>query len=310
MYKIKILVFLIIVFFLRFENAFSLENKILVKVNNEIITSIDIVNEIKYLKTINPSINELNENQIIEISKNSLIREKIKKIKVENFFDEITLENKYFDVLVRNTYKQLGLKSIKEFETYLTNNEILFEKVKKKTAIDAYWNKIIYEKFSSKIKVNEKEIKLRILSNDNQKIDSYELYEILFNIPNKEKLDEKFKIIKNDIKKKGFKNAALIHSISDSGKNGGNLGFVNSKSINKKILREINKLQIGDYTRPIIIPGGFLILKLNNIKKSEEKVNIDSEIERLKILEMNKQLNQYSNLYFNKIKKDIVINEK
>jgi peptidyl-prolyl cis-trans isomerase SurA len=312
MYRTKsfIIIFIILLNFFKFEETLSIENKILVKINNDIITSLDIINEIKYLKSINPGINSLEESQIIDVAKNSIIRHKIKKIVVRKNFDEIFLEDKYLEVLTRGTYSSLGLKSVEDFKIYLKNNKIPFDIVRDKITIDAYWNKIIYEKFSSKIEINENDIKKRILANGNKIIDSYELYEILFNILDKERLDEKFNLINQDIKKKGFENAALIHSISDSSKKGGNMGFINAKSINQKILKEIKKLNIGEHTNPITIPGGFLILKINNIKKVEKKIDLKSEIERLKVSEMNKRLNQYSILYFNKIKKDIIINEK
>ena len=69
----------------------------------------------------------------------------------------------------------------------------------------------------------------------------------------------------------------------------------------------VAKLNIGEYTKPQLIPGGFLILKLNDVKKNEVSVNIEDEIKKLIKIKTNQQLNQYSNIYFNKIKKNIKI---
>ena len=111
----------------------------------------------------------------------------------------------------------------------------------------------------------------------------------------------------NEINEKGFENAALIHSISESKSLGGDLGWIEENMINKNLKNAIKDLKKGEFTDPQVIPGGFIILKLKDIKKENISMNIDSELKKLIKIKTNQQLNQFSNIYFNKIKKDIKI---
>ena len=196
-----------------------------------------------------------------------------------------------------------------EFIRYLNSHDVKIETVKNKLANEALWNQIIYKKFFSKVKIDKDKIKNEIEKNKSN-INSYLLYEIIFNLNENSKLDEVYKKIKKSISINGFENTASIFSISDSSKTGGRIGWINESSINKKIQKQIINTKIGEFTKPIIIPGGFLILQVKDKKKIEQEIDINSEIE-LKIRALrNQQLNQYSNIYFNKIKKNITIYEK
>ena len=137
----------------------------------------------------------------------------------------------------------------------------------------------------------------------------YFLSEIVFNL-DKENLDEKFKKIKEAIEKNGFENAATLYSISDSSKTGGKLGWVKFNSLSEVIKKELLKIKKNNFTYPIVIPGGFLILKIEDEEEIKSEIkNIEAEIESISMEMTNKQLNQYSNIYFNKIKKEYEINE-
>jgi peptidyl-prolyl cis-trans isomerase SurA len=115
--------------------------------------------------------------------------------------------------------------------------------------------------------------------------------------------------INEEINNNGFENAAFEHSISETAKTGGKLEWINENKLNELILKNISDLKIGDHTTPIRIPSGFLILKVEDIKEIEKKIDIEKEL-NLRIRSMqNQQLNQYSNIYFNKVKKNILINE-
>ena len=138
---------------------------------------------------------------------------------------------------------------------------------------------------------------------------SYNLSEILFNLKKGEQVNKKFETIKKDIEEKGFSNAALMHSISSSSKLGGKLGWIDATALNKKLNKKVSILSIGDFTDPFILPGGFLILKLNNLKKIKKKFDINEELNKVIKIKSNEQLNQFSNIYFNKIKKDIKIDK-
>ena len=169
------------------------------------------------------------------------------------------------------------------------------------------WNRLIYLKFNKKVKIDEEKIKKEISEKKSQK--EYFLYEILFSIDDGEKLDEKYNLIKDTISKEGFSKAALLYSISNTSKNDGQLGWIKESSINENILGELEKIEIRNFTKPIIIPGGFLILKIDETREINEVVDLEREIQIIIKNKTNQQLNQFSNIYFNKIKKNLLINE-
>jgi len=305
---LKILILLILLFNSNYNNSSAIESKIIVKINDKIITNIDIKNEANYLIALNPKLKTLKENKIFEIAKSSLIREKIKELETSRLNQNIISKN-YLDSIIEKIYKNIGLKSKNEFIDHIANFKISISSVEKKLTNEALWNQLIYQKFYPKIKVDENKIKNEIKSYK-QYSNSYLLYEILFSTKENEKSIDLYNRIEKSISENGFENTASIFSISDSSKTGGRLGWIDESSVNKKILKEISVLKIGEYTKPILLPGGFLILKVDDKKSVEKKIDIENElIQRIKATQ-NEQLNQYSNIYFNKIKKDIKISEK
>jgi peptidyl-prolyl cis-trans isomerase SurA len=306
--KKRFLLFVGLVFFIFNSNSNSLENKILVKIENQIITSIDVNNEYKYLVALNPSIKNSKKDDILKLSKRSILQEKIKKIEIEKNFNNPQIPQEFLEQILQNVYSKIGLTNLDDFKEYLISNNIDFENVKNKLKIEALWNELILTKFSSKVKVNEKELRKRIKDNDKY-LKSYLLSEISFEVSNLKELDKKFQEISNIINDKGFDYAALRYSVSPTSNLGGKLDWINENSLNKNIKTAIKKLKINDFTKPINIPGGFLILQINDIKKTKIEIDIEKEFEKLKNYEKNNQLNQYSKIYFNKIKKDLAINE-
>jgi peptidyl-prolyl cis-trans isomerase SurA len=283
------------------------ENKILFKVNEEIITTLDIFNEIKYLESINEEFKKTNKNQAFEISKNSLIREKIKEIKLKELLDEVKIEDKIINNILINYFERLGIISIKNFNQYFTEKKLDPNDIKKKITIEILWNQLIYQKYIQSIKIDKKKIKNELLKKD--LIQEFNLSEILFTLDKKENLNEKYDLIKKTINKKNFSQAALLYSISDSSKNGGELGWIKESSISLKIKQNINKINIGQHTDPIVVPGGFLILYVKDNRIVKRNSDLEKEIELVYKKKVNEQLNQYSNIYFNKVKKDILIDE-
>ena len=290
-------------------NAYSIENKILLKINNDIITSVDIQNEVNYLKTLNPNIKKLKLKKITQISKNSLVREKIKYSELSKYLDEIKVDPEYLDLVIRDTYLRLNLNSYEDFTDYLNLNNIEINTLKNKLKIEISWNQLIFSKFSKNIRIDKEKIINDLRSQENFEMNQYFLSEILFELDNLKNLDTKYSVIKKDILEKGFDNSAAIHSISSTSKFGGDLGWVDEKVLNTKIKKEISKIKINNYTKPIKVPGGFLILKLKDLKKTKKKLNITNEVEKIIKIKKNQQLNQFANIYFNKIKKDIKIEE-
>ena len=287
-------------------NLKAIENKILFKINNEIVTTIDISNEINYLKSVNKEISQLENETVIEIAKNSIIKEKIKKIELLKNFDDLKVDSNYMDQLIKSTFTKMNLKNIEEFYEHLKYYNTGIEKIEEKLSLEVLWNQMIYARYKDKIKIDKEKIILEISQKKNK---IYLLSEIVFNANTKKDLDQKFNSILDTINKDGFESAALIHGISDSSKDNGKIGWVNEKSLSPKIYKELAKIKIGDYTDPILIPGGFLILKINDFKEEKIKMNLDEEINKVINTKSNDQLKQFSNIFFRKIKKDIIINE-
>jgi|TARA_B110000003_G_C16628580_1_gene525788 peptidyl-prolyl cis-trans isomerase SurA len=307
MKKLKIIFTALIYSLLIIHNSYSLENKILIKINNEIITTFDIFTEIKYLETINDEFRKLKETQAFEVAKKSLIREKIKEIELKKNIEEIKIDNDLLNKLILNYFEKNGIKSISEFESYFLLNDIDPNFIKKKISIEVSWNQMIYSKFSKNIKIDKKLILSDLQNKSIQK--EYLLSEILFNLNENEKLVQKFNFLKEEINKKNFSQTALEHSISESANKGGKLGWIKEASINVKIKKALNQTEIDNYTSPIVIPGGFLILKLEDIRETNIDYDINDELQKIVKKQTNEQLNQFSNIYFSKVKKDVSINE-
>ena len=301
----KKIFFIFILLIFTFKNNFLLanENKILFKVNNEIITSIDIAKEINYLNLINKDFKNLKKNKSFEIAKDSLIREKIKEIELKKVVEELVVDEKLLNNLSISYFKKQGVNSISDFNNFFKRNDIDPNLIKKKITLEILWNQLIYAKFKQNIKIDKNQIKKSLLNNNKQK--EYLLSEILFNINDNEKLIEKYEIIKKDINEKNFSGAAIIHSISDSVKNGGNIGWVKETFLSPNIKKKLVNLENGDITSPIVIPGGFLILKIENTREIDVEFDLEQEIQNIIKKKTNEQLNQLSNIYFNKIKKNI-----
>ena len=308
MNKNRYLIVIALIFFTNIAYSFDIENKILIKIDNEIITSLDIQNEYKYLIALNPDIKKSNKEDIIKLSKRSILQERIKKIEINKNFNNPKIPEKFLKQIMQNIYKRIGFSNIEDFKKYLMNNNINFENVKKKLETEALWNELILIKFSSKVKIDEKELKERIKKND-KFLKSYLLSEIYFEILNIKELDNKFQEISKTINEKGFDFAALKYSVSPTANIGGKLDWINKNSLNKNIRLAINDLKINDFTKPINVPGGFLILQINDIKNTKIEIDIEKEFKKLENYEKNNQLNQYSKIYFNKVKKDLEISE-
>ena len=304
----KTAIIVIIFLFFKSVNGFSIENKIVVKIENQIVTSLDINNEYKYLIALNPNIKNSKKEDLMKLSKRSVLQEKIKKIEIEKNFNNPKIPQKFLEQILRNIYSRIGISNLDDFKKYLINNDIDFENVKNKLEIEALWNELILIKFSSKVKINEKELKKRI-KDSNKFLKSYLLSEISFEVSNLKELENKFQEISNVINNKGFEFAALKYSISPTSNLGGKLDWINENSLNNNVKVAIDNLKINDFTKPINIQGGFLILQINDIKNTKIEIDVEKEFRKLENYEKNNQLNQYSKIYFNKIKKDLEISE-
>ncbi len=298
--------FLFLSFFL-IPNLFAIENKIILKIDNKIITTLDVYNEIKILKLLNKDLGELNNDEINLIAKNSLKKQKIREIELEKYYEELFIPEDKLNPYFKNYLIKLGFENINKFNQFAKENNLNINLIKEKITIELLWNQLVYKKFYKNVKIDKKMIKKEILKKTKQ--NEYLLSEIIFRTDNKKELKEKFKKIKNEIKIKGFENSALRNSISDSSKDGGKIGWVKETSLSSKIKIILSKMDINSISDPIKIPGGFLILKINDIREVENKLDIDEEVDFVIKSKTNKQLNQFSNIYLNKISKDLIINE-
>ena len=305
-FKIIITLFLIILF--EIKNVVAVENKILFKVDNEIITTIDIFEEIKFLKSFNPEMNNLSKTELFEISKNSLLKNKIKKIEIMKFVKELKVEDKFLQNIIKHKYSKIGINSLENFKSFLKDNSLDFEVIREKLTTELIWNDLIYQKFNKKIVIDRDKIKNEILQNS-QKENQIELLlsEISFSVNDKVDFQDKYQKILLDIENIGFKKTALVHSKSETATNGGVVGWVNENTLNKNIKKTISELQIGQISKPIRTSSGFIILKIDDKRESVLKLNLNEKIEEIIRFKTNDQLDQFSNIYFNKVKKDLII---
>tara|TARA_B100001057_G_scaffold461588_1_gene513737 strand:+ start:5837 stop:6760 length:924 start_codon:yes stop_codon:yes gene_type:complete len=304
----KILYIIIILFiYLTFtQKIFAKENRILFKINSEIITTFDIFTEIKYLTAINNDFNKLSDEAKIDVAKKSVLREKIKSVELNRLLSEIKIEKKILDNLSISYFKRQGINSIKDFNKFFNANNLNPDLIREKITTEILWNQLIFNKFEDKIKIDKEEIRNNI---KNRKQKEYYLKEILFELEINENLERKFNLIKNYINKNGFSEAVLKFSISKTVNNGGKLGWVKEAVLNKTITKNLNEINIDKISKPIVVPGGFLILKIVDVKEVNIQIDIENEMDLIIKEKRNEQLNQYSNIYFKKIKKNTKINE-
>ncbi len=268
MKKLNNLIVINIFFFILLPiNITKAENKIKIElqIENEIITNIDFKKEQNYLIALNNSLKDLPKNQLKQISRDSIIREKIKRIELLKFYNFNKTE-KYSNELLKDFYKRLGFKSEDEFKGYIINYNLKISDIKEKLRIEALWNELIFKKYKDKVSVDEEKIKKKVKTKKNF-IYEYNLSEILFELKSNEKLFDKYKHITNKINNSGFKNSANIFSISDTSNFGGEIGWVDETQLNEAMLNEIKILKINEISKPIQTASGYLIIKINDKKK-------------------------------------------
>ena len=305
--------FFLIIFFNFFCNnyIYSFESYVVLKVNNKIITNVDIDNEYRYLIALNTDLQNIDKKRVMDIAKDSIIKEKIKEDELLKYFD-LSKENKYINNILANFYKKLGMKNEKEFKNYLSKYNLSFDDIKKKIGIEAAWNDLVYQKYASKLEIDEIKIKNKIneLLSKNKEHNVYLISEILFNTESFEEIQKKYKLIEKSISESGFKNTANLYSVSASAKLGGQVGWIDESQLSEIIKKEVSKLKVREYTKAITIPGGFLIIHLDDKKTQNIYLNFDEEFEKQITYEKNIQLEQFSSIYFKKINKNSIISEK
>ena len=307
MARFKLFIIFLLVSFVNFNVQADI--KIKFKVGENIITNIDILKEKNYLIFFRPDLSKLNEKDIIKISENSLIRELIKKKELDKLFKD-TNNQEFIDSLKKNLFLRYNVKDEGQFKSLLTKNNIRFEDLLTKVKYEGLWNELIYMKYNNSVKIDkEKTRKELILKISNKKKYEYNLSEILFDIDKNEKLISKHAKIINTIREKDFKTAASKYSISSSSDIGGELGWIKETMLSNNLNKILGNMKKNQITKPIKYPNGYLLLKINDKKEMKDVVDIEKELNDLISYERDKQLNQFSLLYYKKLKQNTKISE-
>ena len=247
---------------------------------------------------------------MFEISKNSIQKNKIKKIELNKFVEKLKVDDKFLSKLIVNKYSKIGIDSLEKFEAYLKEKNLDVKLIKEKLYIELIWNDYIYQKFYNKVIVDREKIKKEILNNPEQENQrELLLSEINFSVTSKIDFEDKYKKILSDLEKIGFQKTAMMYSNSETASNGGLIGWVKEDNLNFTIKKIISNLEIGQVSKPIRTTSGFIILKIEDEKKYLASLNINEKVEEIVKFKTNDQLSQFSSMYFSKIKKNLIINE-
>ena len=284
--------------------------KIIVKVNKRIISNYDIKREMEYLSALNPKINSISEEEIQKIAKKSLIREIIKDKETSKYFKNIDQSPDLTNPL-NNIYTKLNITSEEDFVNYLAKFDLNLKDVRKKLAIELNWNSMIYQIYKSKINIDKDKIKKKLaLDSVSSKIKKmFSISEIVFTAKNKEEFNDKYKKIVENIEEKDFKSTATIYSSSDTAQFEGKIGWVSENDVSEEIYQKIYKLKINEFSKPIKIGAGFILINLDAVKEEKQKINIEEKFAYIVNKETNRQLNQYSIIYYKKIERQSYIYE-
>tara|TARA_B110000037_G_scaffold6719_1_gene7214 strand:- start:1003 stop:1929 length:927 start_codon:yes stop_codon:yes gene_type:complete len=302
--------FLILIITFISKNAFTYENSIIYKVNNEIITTFDVKKESNYLRSLNPSLNNLDMSDLTNLSIQSIIKEKIKKIELEkNYTLGANLDDPGLLNVLEGVYKNIGQKNEQQFIEYLTNFDISIEWIKKKLEIESLWNKLIYDKYKNQISIDIQEIREELTNETKlgKEQKKFFLSEILIKFTSDQDYINMIDKINKSIEEIGFNNTASIFSISDTADKGGKIGWINQTSLSPKILNRLKNLKEGENTKPIKLNNNFLILKIEDMEITNIKIDFKKALNRRLINEQNKQLDKFSTIFFNRVKQNIKI---
>ena len=307
---LKKIIFFITIYFLSTTLGFSnISLKIVMKINNEIVTTYDIEKEKNYLLALNSKLNQISENQLIMLAKKSLTKEIIRKIEILKYI-ELNQDNPQIDSVLNNLINKLNFSNKNEFENYLQNFDVSIDDLKKKIEIENEWKNMIYIKYNKSVNINKEDLMLKIDNLvKNNYIQEYNLSEIIFSTKNNTTYNDEFNKIKNSIEDNGFENTANLYSISDSSKVGGKIGWVAKKNLSVAIIDKIKNLKKDQYSEPIKIGNDFLILKINETRKKPFEMDKQAELEKMIMIETTKQLDKFSNIFYNKIKLNAKISE-
>ena len=279
------------------------------KINDQIVTTYDLEKESNYLLALNPKLSEISKNDLLKLAKRSMIKELIRKSEILKY-KEISLENDQIDTVLKNIIQNLEFSNQYQFENYLKDFNISVDDLKKKIGIENEWKNLVYSKYSTSIKIDKENLisKIEKSSKEERSIE-YNLSEIVFIKKQNISLEDQAKEILESIEINGFENTANIYSVSDSSKIGGKIGWVKKNNLSSEINRKLDNLKINSRSEPIKVGNNYLILKINDIKEITLKIDKQKELDRMIMIETAKQLDKFSNIFYNKIKLNSAISE-
>ena len=303
-------IILFLIFFLLNNFSYSKINlQIIMKINNQIVTSFDLEKEINYLLALNPNLNEINKNDLLEIAKRSITKEMIRKSEILKY-KELNLQNAQINDVLNNIIQNLNYSDQSQFENYLNGFNISIDDIKKKIEIENEWKNLIYAKYSKSVKIDKNDLSNRIEKINKEEFSfEYNLSEIVFNTKQNISFEEYTKKILESIKINGFENTANLYSTTDSSKVGGKIGWIKKDNLSSEISNELDNLEINSYSNPIKIGNNYLILKINDVKKVATEFDKKKALDKMVINETSKQLDKFSNIFYNKIKLNSTISE-
>ena len=310
MIKLKNLIILTSFFFSLINFSYSeISLKIIMKINNQIITNYDLEKEAKYLLALNPRLKEIDEKELMAIAKRSLIKEKIKKNEIMKY-KGLNQENAQIESILNNLISNLNFENQEQLQEYFKNFDISIDDLKEKIEIENEWKSLIYAKYFSSVKIDKLELQKKIEKiNKKEFLIEYDLSEILFTKKKGLSIDNQINEIQKSIEEIGFENTANLYSISDSSKIGGKIGWVRENNLSKEINQNLKGLEENSYSNPIQIDNNFLIVKINKIKQVPIEIDKEKELNKVVMIETTKQLDKFSNIFYNKIKLNSKISE-
>ena len=279
------------------------------KINSEIVTSYDLEKEINYLIALNPQLKNIDEDDLNKIAKRSIVKEVIRKNEILRY-KKLDLQNSQITNVLNNLIKNLNFSDENEFNNYLKNYDISINDLKKKIEIENEWKNMIFSKYNKSVNINKEALikKIENLSKNNVLLE-YNLSEIVFDLKNNISLKEQAEIIEKSILENGFEISANLFSTSDSSKVGGKIGWIAKNDLSKIIIDKLDDLEKGSHTSSIKIGNNYLVLKINDIRKLNYKIDKKVELNRMIMIETTKQLDKFSNIFYNKIKLNAKISE-
>ena len=279
------------------------------KIDNEIITNYDLEKEANYLVALNPKLSEIDKEKLIIIAKRSLIKEKIRKNEIMKY-KSLNKKNIQIENVLNNLMMNLSFSNQDQLQEYFKNFNISIDDLKEKIEIENEWKSLIYAKYSNSVKIDKSKLSKKIDAISKKEIlTEYNLSEILFTPKKNFSINDQISNIRQSIEKIGFENTANLYSIADSSKVGGKIGWIRENNLSEEINKNLKVLKKNSLSDPIQIGNNFLIIKINQIKQVPIEINKEEELNKIIIIETTKQLDKFSNIFYNKIKLNSKISE-